>query len=338
MMLNDMASQDGIYRPGPYWQEYSKRIAAAIQAEGLASFRSSLGIAKGYADVFSDFSLPLMAPGWKRSVLSQFERSPATRSIVENYGRRISRRNREAHRRKALRFRTALGDWLQDFVTRYPVPPTRVGDPQRTVEFSGGTFGELYLRDFAWISEYSSRFDFRKIEVACEIGGGFGSMAHTLLHIFPNIRKYVYLDIPPNLYVGTQYLKTFFGDAVVDYAATRRMDEIGFSPGKEREILAVCPWQIEKINVSTDLFWNSSSFQEMPEDTVSNYARHLSRFLHQDSNVCLFVYNTRNTDKTLGVNAIRDIVSTQTRLRFEAIDTRVIDHIVPGICLLGRNG
>jgi len=175
MMLNDMASQDGIYRPGPYWQEYSKRIAAAIQAEGLASFRSSLGIAKGYADVFSDFSLPLMAPGWKRSVLSQFERSPATRSIVENYGRRISRRNREAHRRKALRFRNALGEWLQDFVTRYPVPPTRVGDPQRTVEFSGGTFGELYLRDFAWISEYSSRFDFRKIEVACEIGGGFGS-------------------------------------------------------------------------------------------------------------------------------------------------------------------
>jgi len=337
IMLADMEEQDGVYQPGPYWQEYGKRIAEAAASEGLASFRSSPGIAKGYADVFNDHSVALMNPGWKRSLFCQFEKSPLTRTFLRRRSHRIANRNRKAHRQKDLRYQNVLEDWIQDFVKEYAIPDTRVGDPQRTISFSCGETGELYLRNFAWISEYSKYVDFKSIRAVFEIGGGFGAMAHTLLHMFPNIEKYLYLDIPPNLYVGTQYLKYFFGNSVIDYSATRNQDKIRFSSGNEREILAICPWQIEKVDVSTDLFWNSSSFQEMPEDTVRNYARHMNRVLGEGSTLCLFVYDTKDPDRTLRASQVLDTVRNQTNRDFEEIDTSIIDHIVPGVCLLGRN-
>lgn len=38
MMLEDMDMQKGIYQPGPFWKEYTKRVAAAIQTNGLENY------------------------------------------------------------------------------------------------------------------------------------------------------------------------------------------------------------------------------------------------------------------------------------------------------------
>ena len=37
---------------------------------------------------------------------------------------------------------------------------------------------------------------------------------HFLLTNFPNIKKVLYLDVVPNIYVGTEYLKYFYKDQV----------------------------------------------------------------------------------------------------------------------------
>lgn len=79
-----------------------------------------------------------------------------------------------------------------------------------------------------------------------EIGGGFGQYIHVLLQNYSNIKKILYLDIVPNIYVGTQYLKRFYGESVIDYNITRKMNKIQFSDNNKLEIICIAPWQIEK--------------------------------------------------------------------------------------------
>ena len=51
----------------------------------------------------------------------------------------------------------------------------------------------------------SNTFNFKNIRSFFEIGGGFGSNIHFLLTNFQNIKKIVYLDTVPNIFVGTEY-------------------------------------------------------------------------------------------------------------------------------------
>ncbi|KKL50990.1 hypothetical protein LCGC14_2299960, partial [marine sediment metagenome] len=126
-------------------------------------------------------------------------------------------------------------------------------------------------------------------------GGGFGANIHLLLENYKNIRKVLYLDIPPNLYVGTQYLKAFYGDAVVDFRSLRNRDSIKFSSNDELEIFCIAPWQIERIYDPVDIFINSRSFVEMPKDTVKNYIDNFRRLpKSKDSAIALITYEDRD--------------------------------------------
>ena len=75
--------------------------------------------------------------------------------------------------------------------------------------FNGKDYSTNYLDMAHRIDNLSKKFDFKKINSFFEIGGGFGSNAHFLITNFPNIKKFIYLDAVPNLYIGTEYLKFF---------------------------------------------------------------------------------------------------------------------------------
>jgi putative sugar O-methyltransferase len=207
--------------------------------------------------------------------LRQSKRLPVFKNLIKRYDRINRKHIDQIQHYKSLYFSSILGNWFSGLLNKYDLPDTLAGHPQQTLSINTIKIGEVYLRVFAWIDEYSKVIDFSKVRTVAEIGGGFGAFAHTILQWFPNIRKYLYLDIPPTLYVGTQYLKHFYGKDVIDYTATRKLDTIRFSTDDNREILAICPWQIEKVEDSFDFFWNSSSFQEMPKDVVSNYANNI---------------------------------------------------------------
>jgi hypothetical protein len=107
----------------------------------------------------------------------------------------------------------------------------------------------------------------------------------------------VYLDITPNLYVGTQYLKAFYGDAVTDYRQTRDLTRIGFQDDDSLEILAIAPWQIENLDASVDMLFNSNSFVEMPRFVVQNY---VSKVMEKSPEVVIgLVSYDNNTDSTI---------------------------------------
>ena len=138
------------------------------------------------------------------------------------------------------------------------------------------------------------------------------------------MKKYLYLDIPPILYVGTQYLKHFYENEVIDYRQTRSTDTIRFSSNYEREIIAVCPWQIEKIDTNIDLFWNSASFQEMSNDRVINYTQHINRMLRDNkSKLYLYVHKGGKPEKTILAEELLQLIENKSSLIFERLEPEV---------------
>lgn len=155
-----------------------------------------------------------------------------------------------------------------------------------------------YLELLNTLSFLSTKIDFFKTRSMFEIGGGFGANVHLMLQNFKNIKKIIYLDIVPNLLVGTEYLKSIYGNSVYDYLATRTFDKIQFSKDDALEIYCIAPWQIEKLDVVIDYFHNAHSFVEMPDKVVKNYASYIEKILGKKGNIALVSYDKFNEDTT----------------------------------------
>jgi hypothetical protein len=86
---------------------------------------------------------------------------------------------------------------------------------------------------------------------------------------------YLLFDIPPQLYVAEQYLKTVFPGKVVSYNETRDWTDLkAIKPGhihifgnSKMPLLATGP---------VSLFWNSASFHEMEPDVVQSYLQYVN--------------------------------------------------------------
>ena len=336
LMLKDMNKQEAIYNPGPYWKKYAKRTAHAIRKEGLNSFRSSVAISKGFADVAIDDPFGLVSPGIGKQIFSLFKYLPLFSTVVHRYDRLLKGSIREQIEYQGLYYNAVLGDWFQEFSTTHQLPNSQVGNPTGSFRFPAGMLASSYLRAYAWIAEFSKQVDFQNIYSGFEIGGGFGAMTHSLIHIFPNIKKYIYLDIPPNLYIGTQYLKHFYGEQVIDYRMTRDRKKISFTDNDELEILAICPWQIENLDAPVDYFWNSSSFQEMPEPVVINYAKHISRNLSDDGKVCFFAYDGGNPRKTILPNRLKELLEINMSINFINVQRDLSNVLLQGSEYIGQ--
>ena len=98
------------------------------------------------------------------------------------------------------------------------------------------------------------------------------------------------LNIVPNIYVGTQYLKRFYGGSVIDYNITRKMNKIQFSDNNKLEIICIAPWQIEKVQCSIDFFHNSHSFIEMPKNVILNYFKYIGKFISENGRISIVTY------------------------------------------------
>ena len=308
-MLADQKAQPPQYRPGPYWQGYSRRITHALERDGLADFRANYTISKGLADA------PLLDPaslwrgrGWKKALLRRLATSrPLRQTLVEPYLRAIRHQYEQARYYRNLHCRSELGEWLSagPLVGEDRIE-TMAGGCRDFVEFDGVLISTTYLRQLIWIHNFSQNLDLGDIRSVTEVGGGFGANAHLLLETKPNIRKYVYLDLPPMLYVGTQYLRHFYGDSVRDYLTTRTADPIRFQENDDREILAICPWQLERLEAEVDLLWNSASFQEIEPFAISNYLSKLSS-LGGQGHLCLVIYRDGTPEKTLTVEEVAEL-------------------------------
>ena len=299
MLLNDLIKDEknidrSLYSSGPYWNNKNRRAILEIKKKGLKDFR---GITAGIGSSFSDnlildirnelsntgrifgkiFSLPLLNIIYNRQV-------KLTKGHIEGFieNKSVVYQNNENVKR---------------LLSKYKFKNTTDFGCVQLFKFFNKNYSCHYLDMADRIDKLSTAFDFKRIKSFFEIGGGFGSNVHFLVTNFPNIKKILYLDVVPNIYVGTEYLRHHFKGNVKDYLELRNLEKIRFSNKNELEILCIPPWLIEKVDVEIDHFHNAASFVEMPKMVINNYIKFINKFNTRE--ISLVSYDDRNSKTTL---------------------------------------
>lgn len=309
-MMSDQENQPAIYRPGPYWERYQKRVAGAIRRHGLDRFRDTASIGKGYADVVvKDPQDTWTDTGSLRNTIRQgVMRMPVISSILNDYRVLIRGHISRGDGYMKQYYRERFGAWMESTGAKMNWPDTLHGGSGEVVQFDGQSYAVLYVDMALRIESLRSRWNLNDASSAMEIGGGYGAFMHLLLTVQPNIRKVVYLDIPPMIYVATQYFRHFFGDRVVDYRQTRNLERIKIDDYPDDAIICICPWQIDRVDGEIDLFFNSASFSEMTPEIVDNYARHVTRMVAPANGDLFLVLNKRAADPRYKIALPEDII------------------------------
>ncbi len=290
LMLADSKNQPPLYNPGPYWMPRAKNAANEIKRCGISKFRGSDSfIGMSYADnLFLDnrqaFNYGIRKTANALANTYPFKRIYDSQVILtENYAKTSITYMQEILN---LKQRT------KQLLKKYKMPYSLLGDCKIKATIDDKEYAVLYLNLLEQHDNLAQHVDFTKAKTVFEIGGGFGTNVHLLLENYKNIRKVLYLDIAPNLYVGTQYLKAFYGAAVHDYRELRKLDEIKFSNNDDLEIFCIAPRQIENFKGPIDIFMNAHSFVEMPKNVVKNYADKINGFVDsKNSAIALTTYD-----------------------------------------------
>jgi putative sugar O-methyltransferase len=298
-MLNDSNNQAPVYQPGRYWQAKAKNSAHEIKRCGLSGFRGSKNlIGLSYADnLFMDIRDSFnhgLKKRFVRWITKTYPLSPLFDAQV---------RWTESYANASIRYAEEflnLKERAINLLKQYKMPHSLLGNCMAKARICGQDVSLEYLNTLEQHDNIAQHIDFNAAESVFEIGGGFGTRIHLLLENYKNIRKVLYLDIPPNLYVGTQYLRAFYGAAVSDYRDLKTRDLISFSKDDSLEIFCIAPWQIENFRSPVDIFLNSHSFVEMPAAVVKNYVDKFGKLPNSsDSAVALATYDSHDPSTTL---------------------------------------
>jgi hypothetical protein len=143
-------------------------------------------------------------------------------------------------------------------------------------------FGDIRSSFFSASVDYylqylycNKQLNFDNIDIIVELGGGYGKQVEIIKKNHPNI-CFLLFDIPPQLYLCELFLKSVFKDRVVSYKTGRNLNELPIDNAGKIFILPAFKFPIIE-NIDVDLFWNSSSFQEMHRDSVRNYLNYVNK-------------------------------------------------------------
>jgi len=288
LMLSDSKNQSLLYQPGKYWYSKTKSIENGIKRCGIQDFRGSMNLVGfGYTDsIFID-----ARNGYNYGVRRLARELTRIYPLNKIYESQIQLTKSYATKHlELIQERIRQDRKVKNLIEKYNVPYSLLGGCLNKVKIGEHTYSIHYLNLLEQHNYIASLINFNKVRTVFEIGGGFGTNIHLLLENYPNIRKVLYLDIPPNLYTGTQYLRAFYGTSVYDYRDLEHLSSIQFSGEDNLEILCIAPWQIEKFDNKIDILLNSNSFVEMPPNVVNNYVSNFNRL--PESNISAIALTT----------------------------------------------
>ena len=298
-IIADEKQVETIYKPSEYWRDNSIRTTKSILKFGLSDFRSNAQILTGFGDVLVENPLDKFSGDSfkERILLKILNNNLFKKYFLSQYINFVKSKNEQVLIYRNLYCEKILTKWFDKFSKKHHLPSTLVGKPSDYILYNKKKVGISYLVAFSRINCLEKIINFKKIGSVFEIGGGFGALSHSILHFYPNIKKLFYLDLSPNIYIGTQYLKFFFKKSVYDYLSTRNNKKIEVNENK-REIFPICPWQIKQVDSKIDLFFNFASFQEMDEKIVYNYLSKLKNILNKpNSFLCIGLYKTKGKNR-----------------------------------------
>lgn len=324
MVLDDLVKAEkkinkNLYSSGPYWAGKNRRTILELKKNGLKNFR---GITTGIGTSFTDslvfdagnelrlkgrlvrkfFSLPILNKVFNAQL--QITKSHLTSYVIN----------------KAVVYRNDKN--VLELLKKYKFENTTDFGSILNFKHLDKDYSCRYLDTAHRVDKLSEIFNFKKIRNYFEIGGGFGANIHFLIQNFPNIKKILYLDIVPNIFVGQEYLRHHYKDAIKDFSTLKDINEIRFSENDNLEILCIPAWLIEKVNVEIDHFHNSMSFVEMPKDIIKNYIKFVKKFKTKE--ISLISYDNFDTKTTFDPTELNNFFDD--RLKIKWISSLIKDY------------
>ena len=275
-LIKDEKKNDrSLYSSGPYWNYKNSRAILEIKKKGIQDFR---GLTAGIGTSFSDNEVLDIRNEYniRGRIIGKIFSLPLLKTIF-NSQLKIT----EGHIKSLLLNKSIVyknDENVHNLLKKYKFENTTEFGCLSSFQYLNKDYSCHYLEMADRINKLSKQFNFSDIFSFFEIGGGFGANVHFLISNFPNIKKILYLDAVPNIYIGTQYLRRFYKHNIKDYLDLKNLDTISFSNNNELEILCIPPWLIEKVEVNIDHFHNAASFVEMPKKIVENYVKFIRKF------------------------------------------------------------
>lgn len=297
-IIRDSANCESIYRPGPYWKNATLSAAREIKYKGLTDFRGSTNNA---ATSFGDNQIVDLRLSYNRGLrlLLKFiyqKLYPLNNlfsfqvNLTKSYANELIKYKNE-YLKNHPRIRELLNKYNIAF-------NTTKGGCITFVEINGVKISHHYLEILSTLDFISKQVRITPQTRFMEIGGGFGVNVHLLVELF-GVRKIIYLDISPNLYIGTQYLRSFYNNNVTDCQQLKNRP-LKFKRNSELEIFCVLPKQIESAQGPIDVFHNAHSFVEMPQAAIKNYVKFIKKLMRKPGGyVSMVSYDGFDLDTTL---------------------------------------
>jgi putative sugar O-methyltransferase len=310
ILISDQKNTADIYKPGPYWWKKSLVAAKELEKNGLNDLRSSMGnniAATAFGENMPVDSRRLIGTSSLQIKvgLAILNHTP----LKQLFDWQVNTTRKYLNRLRNLE-KTYLAltksDRLAELTQKYKIEDSINFGCDRISIFKGQNYSTYYLGLLDQLDFVENNLTLKGCHSFLEIGPGFGANIHLIEQNYPEIRKFIVIDIVPNVWIVTNYLRSLYGDCVKDYLVTREMKEIKFKEDKSLEIFVIPAWEIGKISSSIDCFWNSRSFVEMPQHVVSNYAKNLAK-IRTDKTIYNFMsYDNFDLKTTFNPNLIPD--------------------------------
>ncbi len=142
------------------------------------------------------------------------------------------------------------------------------GNAKKIFKFKNKFFSPTDLFIIKYIYELNKKINFKKINVICEIGQGFGLLASKLLKI--NKFKVILIDLPESNLITAFYLKSIYPKKKIVMDIDLKNKKLNSHDLKKGDIFIISPW-IKYDKISTDLFINSRSMMEMNKVSINKY-------------------------------------------------------------------
>ena len=323
LLAEDQSKQNYLYKPTNYWKSNSFRTENNIRKLGIEEFRSIPAISKGFSDVITYDPLEIFSGNTIKEKLilklnkTSFIRKYCTRYYLKNINNLIN----ENLMLKSELFEKNHGKWLKKILSKKKKIQMNFGRPSDKLLVNGNYYPKTYLTAFKRIDLISKLINLKKIKCIFEIGGGFGSFSHSILSFYNNICKLYYLDIVPNIYLGTQYLDLLFPGIVKNYKFTKNKNLL---LSKEKKVIfAIPPWELKKIQNDFDLFVNFASFQEIEKKVLMNYLDLIKKRSRNKTHFCFGFYKTDKKNR-LSINEALRLVRSFFGNEITAVDNKFL--------------
>lgn len=264
-LLAGLETCDPMYRPTNFWAPGVRQLSAALQSQGLESFKCCPGASTWFYSVYGN--------GF----------SNATITTTFETAKSVNPKAREAWVTSALNgalearrdFDAARLAWNQD---RWPFDleghgESLVGRPPQRYRMTGTAevgWGRPYLNYLLCLAALSRHVEAEPTSFL-EIGGGFGTLGEIVMQR-NSAARYVNLDLPPLLTVASYYLVELFGQDRVMLPG----DAPEHGPITVPSSACLPNWRLPDLASQFDVFVNSYSFQEMEPDIVDHYIQAVS--------------------------------------------------------------